>query len=40
MKITKFGHACLLIEEADARILIGPGTYSSGSEDLWSLTGY
>ena len=39
MKITKFGHACLLIEEADARILIDPGTYSSGFEDLMELDG-
>lgn len=29
MKITKYGHACLLIEEGDARILIDPGTYST-----------
>lgn len=29
MKITKFGHSCLLIEEGDARILIDPGNYST-----------
>lgn len=29
MKITKFGHACLLIEEKDARILIDPGSFST-----------
>jgi L-ascorbate metabolism protein UlaG (beta-lactamase superfamily) len=28
MKITKFGHACLLVEEGEARILIDPGSYS------------
>lgn len=28
MKITKFGHSCLLIEENGARILIDPGNYS------------
>ncbi len=28
MKITKFGHACLLIEEGEARILIDPGAFS------------
>lgn len=28
MKITKFGHACLLVEEAGARILIDPGSWS------------
>ncbi|MBW4062191.1 MBL fold metallo-hydrolase [Candidatus Saccharibacteria bacterium] len=34
MKITKYGHACLLIEENGARLLIDPGSYSSGFEDL------
>lgn len=34
MKITKFGHACLLIEEDDVTMLIDPGTFSSGFEDL------
>ena len=34
MRITKFGHACLLIEEADAKILIDPGAYSDGFETL------
>lgn len=29
MKITKFGHSCLLVEEGDARILIDPGNYST-----------
>lgn len=29
MKITKFGHACLLVEEGEARILIDPGIYST-----------
>ncbi len=28
MKITKFGHCCLLIEEGGVRILTDPGTYS------------
>lgn len=28
MKITKFGHSCLLIEEGDAKILIDPGNWS------------
>jgi L-ascorbate metabolism protein UlaG (beta-lactamase superfamily) len=39
MKITKFGHSCLLIEEAEARLLIDPGTYSTGFEDLTELDG-
>jgi L-ascorbate metabolism protein UlaG (beta-lactamase superfamily) len=34
MKITKFGHACLLIEEGEARILIDPGMFSAGYEAL------
>jgi L-ascorbate metabolism protein UlaG (beta-lactamase superfamily) len=29
MKITKFGHSCLFVEEGDARILIDPGNYST-----------
>lgn len=28
MKITKFGHCCLLIEEGEARILTDPGNYN------------
>jgi L-ascorbate metabolism protein UlaG (beta-lactamase superfamily) len=28
MKITKFGHSCLLIEEEGVRILLDPGSYS------------
>ena len=28
MKITKFGHSCLLVEEGGARILLDPGKYS------------
>lgn len=30
MKITKYGHACLLIEEGGVRILTDPGNYSTG----------
>jgi L-ascorbate metabolism protein UlaG (beta-lactamase superfamily) len=29
MKITKFGHSCLLIEESSTRIIIDPGSFSS-----------
>ena len=39
MRITKFGHACLLVEEEDGRLLIDPGSYSSGFEELTGLTG-
>lgn len=34
MKITKFGHCCLLIEEKGVRLLTDPGTYSDGFEHL------
>ncbi len=37
MKITKFEHSCLLIEEKKAKILIDPGSYSSGFENLTGL---
>jgi len=37
MKITHLGHACLLVETGDARILIDPGTMSSGFEELRDL---
>jgi len=34
MKITKYGHACLFVEEGTARILIDPGSFSKGFEGL------
>lgn len=37
MKITKLGHACLFIEEGEARILLDPGAFSQGFEDLAEL---
>ena len=37
MKITKYGHACLLVEEGSARLLIDPGSYSNGFEELTNL---
>jgi L-ascorbate metabolism protein UlaG (beta-lactamase superfamily) len=37
MKITKYGHACLLIEEEGARLLIDPGSFSKGFEELRDL---
>ncbi len=37
MRITKYGHSCLLIEEGEARILIDPGRFSSGFENLAGL---
>ncbi|MGH8868250.1 MAG: MBL fold metallo-hydrolase [Actinomycetes bacterium] len=39
MRLTKLGHACLLLEDADARLLLDPGTFSSGFEGLDGLTG-
>jgi L-ascorbate metabolism protein UlaG (beta-lactamase superfamily) len=39
MRITKYGHACLLVEESDARLLFDPGSFSAGFEGLEGLTG-
>jgi L-ascorbate metabolism protein UlaG (beta-lactamase superfamily) len=38
MRLTKFGHSCLLAEEGQARILLDPGTLSGGFEELEGLT--
>ena len=38
MQLTRFGHSCLLVVDGDARILIDPGTFSAGFEDLTGLT--
>ena len=37
MRVTHLGHACLLVELADARILIDPGSFSRGFEDVQDL---
>ncbi|MEP6665866.1 MAG: MBL fold metallo-hydrolase [Nocardioidaceae bacterium] len=37
MRVTHLGHACLLIESSGTRILIDPGAYSTGFEDLRDL---
>jgi len=34
MKVTKFGHCCLLIEEKGLRILTDPGSYSTAQNDI------
>lgn len=39
MRITKFGHSCLSVQDGDAFLLIDPGTFSSGFETLTGLTG-
>jgi L-ascorbate metabolism protein UlaG (beta-lactamase superfamily) len=36
--VQKFGHSCLLVSEGDARVLLDPGTFSHGFEDLRGLT--
>lgn len=37
MRLTHLGHACLLVEIADRRLLIDPGSFSSGFEQLTGL---
>ena len=37
MRLTSFGHSCLLVEVADLRVLLDPGTFSSGFEQLRDL---
>ncbi len=39
MRVTHLGHACLLVEIAETRVLIDPGGFSSGFEDLRDLDG-
>jgi L-ascorbate metabolism protein UlaG (beta-lactamase superfamily) len=38
VRLTKFGHSCLLVEEAGARVLLDPGSFSEGFEELEGLT--
>jgi L-ascorbate metabolism protein UlaG (beta-lactamase superfamily) len=38
MRLTKYGHSCLLVEEGTARMLLDPGTLSGGFEALEGLT--
>jgi L-ascorbate metabolism protein UlaG (beta-lactamase superfamily) len=38
MQVTKFGHSCLQIVDGDADILLDPGTFSAGFEQLTGLT--
>ncbi|MGZ3141798.1 MBL fold metallo-hydrolase [Lentzea chajnantorensis] len=37
MQVVHFGHACVLLDTGSTRILIDPGTFSSGFEDLVDL---
>jgi L-ascorbate metabolism protein UlaG (beta-lactamase superfamily) len=39
VQITKLRHSCLLVEEGDARLLLDPGSFSRGFEELTGLTG-
>ena len=38
MRIVHFGHSCVLLETATARLLLDPGGFSTGFEDLRDLT--
>ncbi|WP_116949446.1 MBL fold metallo-hydrolase [Jiangella endophytica] len=38
MRLTKFEHSCVLVEDGDGRILIDPGGFSHGFESLTGLT--
>ncbi len=38
MRIHRYGHSCLLVEDGDARLLLDPGVFSSAFEDLRGLT--
>jgi L-ascorbate metabolism protein UlaG (beta-lactamase superfamily) len=38
MRITRYGHSCLLVEDGDARLLLDPGSFSHGFEGLRGLT--
>jgi L-ascorbate metabolism protein UlaG (beta-lactamase superfamily) len=37
VEITHFGHSCVLLDTGSARLLIDPGTWSEGFEDLTGL---
>jgi L-ascorbate metabolism protein UlaG (beta-lactamase superfamily) len=38
MKLTKYEHSCVLVEDDAARVLIDPGNFSHGFEELTGLT--
>jgi L-ascorbate metabolism protein UlaG (beta-lactamase superfamily) len=37
VRLTRFGHSCLLVEAGDARVLVDPGGFSHGFEELTDL---
>ena len=38
MKVTRYGHSCVLVEDGDGRVLLDPGMFSTGFEQLRGLT--
>ncbi|WP_166352596.1 MBL fold metallo-hydrolase [Phytoactinopolyspora limicola] len=38
MRLTKYEHSCVLVEDGHGRVLVDPGNFSSGFEDLTGLT--
>jgi L-ascorbate metabolism protein UlaG (beta-lactamase superfamily) len=38
MRLTKYEHSCVLVEDGDARVLIDPGSFARGFETLAGLT--
>lgn len=34
MKVTKFGHSCILVEENSVKILLDPGVFSTDYTDI------
>jgi L-ascorbate metabolism protein UlaG (beta-lactamase superfamily) len=39
MRLTKYAHSCVLVEDDGARVLIDPGNLTRGFDELTSLTG-
>lgn len=39
MKITKYGHSCVVVEDDGVRLLIDPGSFSPGAEEASDLAG-
>jgi L-ascorbate metabolism protein UlaG (beta-lactamase superfamily) len=39
VRITRYGHSCLLVEDGGGRLLLDPGVFSQGFEELRGLTG-
>jgi L-ascorbate metabolism protein UlaG (beta-lactamase superfamily) len=39
MRITKYGHSCLQVQDGPANVLLDPGSYAKGFEDVTGLTG-